>query len=320
MKKIVLSLAALAIIFSSCEENPLLDGSDNTNKSYDQLTDSEFIVNDDATVEDVLETCDYEVDYFAGSTQNIEATLNEASQLTLKSGGNHRYGDRHKLRYLYSIAPDISIDTADAGYPITITLDYGDSTVLMNGKVLSGQVVITISAPPRTDGAQIFATFNEFFVDSIGIEGYSSHTFDISDDSSTVSLIYNRELTFVFPDETTVELSEDRVREWVSGVFTPYDLSDDEIHITGGAILISREGVTYQRTITQYLVKLGTCRFVVSGLVEFSIDNEIVMALDYGDGECDDEAVISRHGEETTINIGKNIRRKIQQKHQNGNR
>ena len=51
------------------------------------------------------------------------------------------------------LPPVITIEKTDGGFPITITLDYGDGTELLNGRIISGTITIVVSAPPRTDGA-----------------------------------------------------------------------------------------------------------------------------------------------------------------------
>jgi hypothetical protein len=296
MKKLLLSLAALTVLFASCEKDGPDDGAEATN-----LTNTEMIINEDATIEDALETSDYEVDFFTGSDENLAITLEDEGMPALKSPRH----DRRRLRYLYGQAPNVTIDTAATGYPITIVLDYGDGTELLNGKVLKGKIIITITAPPRTDGAERQAKFEGFFVDSVGIEGFSSHLIDMGADSSTVAFVYNRELVFNFWDQTTITREENRRREWVSGILTPWDLSDDEIQITGYATSTSRDGIVYQRKITETLIKIGTCRSIVQGMVEFSIDGEVKMTLDYGDGNCDNLATVTRNGEQKTVRIGK---------------
>ena len=295
MKKLIISLAATAIIFASCEKNKI-----ESDVLATELTTEEVIVNDDATMEDAIETSDYEVDFYSGSDENIDATISE-NGITLKSAKIYR----HRLRYLFGQAPVVIIDTAGTGYPIVITLDYGDGTELNNGKILKGKIVITLYARPRTDGAERKVEYDNFYVDSVGMVGYYINTFQHGEDSSKAILTYDRMITMNFYDGSSVQHQENIQREWVSGYNTPYDLSDDEIHITGTSQSTGRLGTEYQRKIVSPLVKLGTCRILVSGVVEYYIDGEVTMTLDYGDGECDNLATINRNGIQKIIRVGR---------------
>lgn len=301
MKKLLLATTVLAFLFSSCEKDNVNSDEITDESVATELSATDIIVNEDITIEDALETTDYEVDYFTGSTENLASTFEETDAMQIRSGKT----SRHRLRYLMGIAPSVSIDTADAGYPIIITLDYGDGTELLNGKIIKGQIIITLTAPPKTDGAEKKVELSDFYVDSTGIEGTSIHIFNFGPDSTTIKQTYNRTLTINFYNGSSVQRTERKVREWISGWRTPADFSDNEIHITGITTSTGIDGTQYQREIIEPLVKLGTCRAIVSGIVEFSIDGEVTRTLDYGDGTCDAIASVEKDGESKRIRIGK---------------
>ncbi len=45
-----------------------------------------------------------------------------------------------------------------------------------------------------------------------------------------------------------------------------------------------------------------SCKFLVSGVIEISKDNNMIK-LDYGDGTCDDLAIVNINGTEKEIHI-----------------
>jgi hypothetical protein len=290
MKKLFLSLLALStFVFFSCnkEETSSLISSE-----------EEAIVLNDAAIETVMESTDYEVDLFTGSTESI----NEAGS-GLKSTEHFPFW----ARYRFGIPPTIIIETTNGDFPKTITLDYGDGTELNNGTIISGSIVIVVSAPPRTDGATRTVTFNDFYVDSVNIAGTRTFTFNASDEEGLTFTIVG-DLVFTFADGTYIERHAEKVRKMVEGYSTFFDHSDDKLEITGYVSSVSSEGYTFSKTIIEPLIRLGDCRFIVSGIEVMERNDEVFATLDFGDGTCDDIATIVKDGEERQITLGKRHR------------
>jgi hypothetical protein len=292
MKKMRLFLlAALAIIVFACEKDLIED----TVVDADPISaEGEEMALKEAGVDNVLETADYEVDYFTTEDEAV------ASESGLKSTDNNRYG----LRYLAGLAPDVTVEPNDGSFPKTITLDYGEGTELENGKILSGKIVIDLTAPRLTDSAMRTVTFVNFYVDSIGIEGIAKNSFFSGHNRDQGIFVYNRRLKFNFPDGSYIFRHGEITRKWVQGLNTPFMHADDEIHITGKSASEDRRGNHYTREILKPLVKTGACRFIIQGKVQFTFNRE-VMYLDYGDGECDYTAILSKNGERKVINLAR---------------
>jgi hypothetical protein len=45
------------------------------------------------------------------------------------------------------------------------------------------------------------------------------------------------------------------------------------------------------------------CRYIVQGVVEITLNGELVSSLDYGDGECDDVAILTQDGETAEVDL-----------------
>lgn len=286
MKKIILSVFAVSLlILFSCTKN-----NDNL------LSDEEKgIITNDAATESVYESVNYETDYFTGSSESIAETEEGSSKVL-----------GFWKRYLYEIGPEITVDPLGFEFPKTITIDYGDGIELVNGRIISGIVQILVSAPPRTLGATRNITFEDFYIDSVNIDGNILKTCE----DTTVS---HREFTalsdlvFTFTDETYITRHAERTT-FVEGLETPYDYSDDVFTISGFADSESSEGLTFSRVITNPLIKPATCRFITQGTVNFYKNDELFAELDYGNGECDDIALITKDGETIQITLGKRKR------------
>ncbi|PLX24394.1 MAG: hypothetical protein C0599_02310 [Salinivirgaceae bacterium] len=294
MKKLFVLLTVLStVVFISCEK----DETDSVNI----LSDTEkAVITNDAAVDNVAEAADYEVDYFTGSSTAITGI----------SGTKGYFPPRP--RYVDGVGPAVTVDPVGDVWPKTITIDYGQGVELVNGRILSGQIIIVVSAPPLTNGATREITYQNFYVDSTNVAGGGVCTFTGTDTTQRV-FATNSDLTFTFSDESVLYRHGEHTRTLADGFETVYDHSDDLILITGFVNYTTEDDLTFSKTIIEPLTKTGECRYIVEGVVEFTLDDEVFAILDYGDGTCDDIATITKDGE--TIQITINRRRGFPQHH-----
>jgi len=292
MKKLFfISFLAAIVLTISCEK-------DQTNEF--ESIDNETLILKSTLAEDADEVSEYEVDFFTSTKSEMNKFGREwrGRQLGKHSpmGGRYRFGQ----------CPDITVDSADTGYPRTITLNYGEGTELANGKIISGKIIINVSAPPLTDGAVKEVTYENFSVNETQISGTKVITFT-GDNLTTKVFTSNGEMLYTFSDGSTMTKTNEKVRTWVSGIDTELDPVDDIIHITGSSSKIRSDGKEMQKEINEALVKTGSCKFIVQGVVTFTKNGEASAKLDYGDGTCDDKAILTIGGEEKEITLGKRI-------------
>ncbi|MCZ4693804.1 hypothetical protein DWB61_09670 [Ancylomarina euxinus] len=298
MKKLLfVFLLGIAFAFTSCDKSD--DSVKLIGEDEISITNVASVIDTEVAIANVMTEVDYESDMF---------TLEESST---KSGG---YGYRlRNLAELYKrwrcyqndLGPEVTIEEGDNdGFPMTITIDYGDGITLRNGRVISGIVTIVVSAPPRIDGAMREFTYQNFKVDSIGIAGYKKVVFS---GESGVSRKFEHEydLNFTFADETEVSCVGNKTKEWVEGLDTSYDRADDKIHITGQDVFVDSENNEFKKEIADYLARLGTCKYIVSGIVVYSQNGEEFARVDFGAETCDDKAVKTTADGEEEITLGK---------------
>ena len=101
-----------------------------------------------------------------------------------------------------------------------------------------------------------------------------------------------------FADESTITREFDREREYIAGYDTWWTPWDDICLITGMATGTNLDGKGYTHTIISALEWQAACRFLVSGSIQFELDGIEPFVLDYGDGDCDAYATLSR-GDDT---------------------
>ena len=199
--------------------------------------------------------------------------------------------------------PTVTIDTAATGYPITITIDYGTGIETDHNKVIKGKVTIVVNGEQNTDGSTREITYADCAVDSIAISGTSIEKF-IGDNSTTRKITSNSDVTFTITDGATFVRKGTETTEWLAGVSTPIDRSDDKVAISGSITVDNTtDNISYSRTITQELLELGDCRNIVSGTVEYKQAGAVIGTLDYGDGTCDNLATLTVGGTTTEITL-----------------
>ena len=288
----ILALAIIVSLFSCNKEN-----TDALSNSSEISTKSVQIAANESVAENAVAESNYEADFY----------LNAEKALTKRYGLGNKWKWMPNMRYKMGQCPDVTIDTTETGYPKTITLNYGDSTVLRNGRVISGIIEIYISAEKHTDGAYREITYDNFKVDTIAIAGTSRSTF-IGDNVSTRLSEMTSSLVFTFDNGLVITRTAEKTREWIEGIDTDTDQSDDKIQITGFVNASTSEGDVYEKVIVTPLIKIGDCRYIVEGVVEITENSTVVSSIDYGYGECDSVATLTQNGESVEIELkgGKN--------------
>jgi hypothetical protein len=283
-------IAGLAVLFFACEKQD----------SLSQFADEEAVLKSaqialtDNKLETVLSEVTYESDFYSGIVK-------------LLSKGHHggmKFGFRDFGHYKSGKGPDVVISNTTDTYPKTITLDYGDSTVIHHGRVLKGVVTIEISAPARTDGSTRKMTFKNFVIDSIAVNGTSISVFKGDNKTSAVEN-YTEDVVFNYDNGTEVTWKGEKKRDWVEGLSTDTVRSDDVIKITGKANAAITGGSVYLKEITVPLVRKGSCKYITEGVIQLTVDNKLVSSVDYGTGECDASATLTKDGTTTTLDLTK---------------
>jgi len=286
MKRIFgfLLLASGIMLYSCHDENIDIPTDGTLSEKAAQITLNEV----------ALESATTELEYEMNFYTNAEFALSQRFMV----GKMWRWNE--KLRYKMNQCPGLSIESEDGGYPKTITLDYGDSTVLHNGTVLSGVIVIEISGPRSSVDYTRLVTYIDFGVDTLTINGTCLVTFD---KENSVFRTMTSDVIVEMDNGLTIERTSERTWEWIEGMDTELDQTDDVIQITGFSNAETSEGDIYRKDITEPLIRPRDCKYIVKGIVEITLNSELISTLNYGDGECDDVATLTKDGESYEVDL-----------------
>lgn len=180
-------------------------------------------------------------------------------------------------------------------FPKTVTIDFGNGCLGRDGKYRKGKIVSIYTNPMYVPGAKVSTTFLGYQVDSLKIEG--TH---ITENTSTTNM---QGWKVVVIDGKVTNVNTNRWIKWnstknvlqVAGNGTPHFPMDDVYKITGSARSINSGGGTWAALVTDPLIKKFSCRWIVQGTVKI-VKNGREATLDYGDGRCDNQAVICING------------------------
>jgi hypothetical protein len=181
-----------------------------------------------------------------------------------------------------------------------------DNCTLPNGNVLDGTIIVSGSLNFGTPSHTISYTFVDFHHNNILIEGNRTVVRSMQSTTalSTVHPVANMsiDMTVTFPNGNVYHRVGNRVRELIEGFDTPMVWADNVFSISGSWTTTFPVG-TQTSTITTPLRVRANCPNIVRGVVEI-VRNDNTAVLDYGNGECDNQATLTINGTTTTITLG----------------
>jgi len=180
-------------------------------------------------------------------------------------------------------------------FPKTVTIDFGTGCLGRDGKFRKGKIVSIYTNRMVVPGAKVSTTFIDYHVDSFKIEG--TH---ITENTSTSNMqgwkvaVINGKVT---------NTNNNRWRKWnsvknilqIAGNGTPNFPLDDIYKITGSGTGSNSGGHSWAAVIVEPLIKKFTCPWIIQGTVRLVRDGRPAL-LDYGNGTCDNQAIIYING------------------------
>jgi hypothetical protein len=118
----------------------------------------------------------------------------------------------------------------------------------------------------------------------------------------------SKDISIQWDEDTVFNRVGQTTRVWVAG--NESRSWGDDVFLTTGNWNISRNGVLKRSvTITKELRREMSCRFLVSGTMNIE-GSQANYSLDFGDGTCDDAAVVTTDDRQEEIQLGR-LRRQI---------
>jgi hypothetical protein len=201
--------------------------------------------------------------------------------------------DFSELRQAIGTCATITVSPNDSTYPKTITIDFGDSCVGLDGKIRSGKIIISLTGPIRKKGSIVTTTLENFYINHVHIEG-TKVIANLSENGTTEFSVTVTGGKVTFPNGRGYTYESSKVKVQVEGMDTKTCL-DDVYHVTGSAQVVRNNGTVIKFEVVDPLIKKVICPWRSDGTLKISI-NDRVLKLDYGfphNGDCDNKALLT---------------------------
>ncbi|MBL7730097.1 MAG: hypothetical protein JNM88_02885 [Chitinophagaceae bacterium] len=193
-------------------------------------------------------------------------------------------------------------------FPVIVTLDFGPGCTGPDGHFRKGKVITNYTGRLIFPGSMATTTFDGFYFDSVKVQG----THKITNTSTPFTTppapdrkykveVIDGKLTR--PSGNFVEWSSVKFIAQVEGLGTNNPL-DDIFKIEGNARGRVKRGaliVLWESNIIEPLMKRFNCRWIVKGKIRtirgtLAVTSPWVAVLDFGNGSCDNQAVVIING------------------------
>ncbi len=184
-----------------------------------------------------------------------------------------------------------------------LTLDFGDGCTGKDKKVKSGKIIVKSKSLGNHTFERV-KTFDHFVIEGKKVEGtIKMHVVADRNDFSRVSEV-EEDVTLTFPeDKGVLKRKALLTREYKFNIQKPGKMMT--ISTWGKAEITRSNGAKLTKIIEKSdpLVFTIECHRIVSGTVTFTTGDNQTWSIDYGDGECDNLAILTKNGESKTIKL-----------------
>ena len=251
MKKTMLVLSILSIILYACKDEDVINQNDLTSTQGTQ---------DHLTAEQIF---------------------NDAGRM-VENGFTDNGQNKGCVSY--------SLLNADTSNIDTLIIDFGTTDYLCEGKLRNGKIIVTYTGKYRDSLSVITTSFDNYHVDDNLVQGEQIITNQGRNNKGNMWFRIEVNNASINTTNGIINWESSRVREWVSGQNTYFNISDDRYMITGNASGNSVNGNAFTMEITDSLeVDLGclpTC-VIKSGKAKISPNGYADRIINYGDSICD---------------------------------
>ncbi|SDW31684.1 hypothetical protein [Flagellimonas zhangzhouensis] len=167
----------------------------------------------------------------------------------------------------------------DTGFEATF-----NNCVLNGTENVNGTVSVTYVA--GGENASFTATYTDFYVGTIKINGTRTYTIVGNNDSNTISLTVESDMSVEMEDGTLISENGNKTLSITFG-----ETLEDITITLGGSWTVEVNEDTYQVEILEDLQANAACEYATSGTMLVS-KNGLAVTVDFGNGECDNVATL----------------------------
>lgn len=186
-------------------------------------------------------------------------------------------------------------------FPKTVTINFGTGCVGRDGKLRKGKIITVYTGPMRAPGSKATTTFDGYKVDSMAVAGVHE-VINVSTSNNKIFTTKVIEGKLTWNSGRWVKWGSVRTVAQIEGNGTPFFPLDDIFSITGGGRGENSRGNSWGHEVIEPLIKKFTCRWISKGLLRIRF-NDTNGVLNFGNGECDNKAVLTVNGNSRIITL-----------------
>jgi len=185
----------------------------------------------------------------------------------------------------------VTVSTVSGVFPRVMTVDYGAGCTDNDGRIRSGQLVITYSSAWLSDSSNVSVEMFDYHINGDLLEGQISMQKKFND-MGDMEVISNISGGKIYTTDGIIQYESIKTTEWLAGA-TTLTTDDDIIKTYGNANGLNSEGVSYASVIVQPLYQELSCDYISSGVVDLSPAGKVTRSTNFGDQTCDDKATVT---------------------------
>lgn len=200
----------------------------------------------------------------------------------------------------FAAANEASKTPGIKSFPRKITLDYD----LLDGIVSTGKIIISITDSILNVGAEAEIAFENFSHKGHMVSGTATITNEAVDENSDPVFKQISEFE-VSSEKGPVAWKTERQFIWLEGSETE-ESEDDVFSVSGNANGKSSGGIAFEVLTVENVLIANSCEYVSQGVVQIEADLDAIVkkaTIDYGDGECDNKAILTMNNEDEEIEL-----------------
>jgi len=183
----------------------------------------------------------------------------------------------------------------------SVLVDFGDACTLNNGALVSGQVLLNYTIV-QNESRTITYMYDNFTYNGNEVSGGGTVNRVFENVNGNPQSEVTASIAVYFPtQDVTATRDANRTREWIEGVGSG-TWTDNVFRVTGSWDTSFSSGFTRSGEVMEALRREASCPHFVSGTLAIS-QNNVDGVLNYGEGTCDNIAVITIGDQDFTIQL-----------------
>ncbi len=253
---------------------------------------------------------------FNGIFDDVMGTSDDVGMAGTGWYGRTAPGARPDLRVTACFDITVTHLNPSSLFPVRVELDFGTTGCLgPDGHLRRGKIITEYSSRLIVPGAVAETTFENFYFDSIRVQGVLKITNTSSPvNTQPLSRSFKTEVNdakLLWPGGNFIEWNSTKTFTQIEGLITPDRPIDDWFRIEGHSRGRAQRGnllVAWESGIVEPLLKKFLCRWITKGRirtvrVNTSANSPWVAVLDFGTGLCDNKAHLTINGRTHEITL-----------------